>query len=154
MKTEYKKFIFCVVVATFFALISHIFLMKVAHYFINMIDKEIFPKGPPSHGSFITIVAYITALLPTFFIAYIYYQTADLISFTKKISKVCFVAILILGIKGDLFRQPFMNFICSLPIGVKKAVLFSLLNHLHIWIANFILAFFIVYLCPVKKLQS
>lgn len=151
MKIVYKKFIFCVIIAAFFVLISHIFFMKISHYFINLIDPNIFSNKLHDHGAFITFMAYITALLPISIIAYIYYQTAYLIPFKKNIARVFFITILILGVKGELFRQPFMNFICSLPMGLKKAVLFSFLNHLHMWIANFILALLIVYLCPVKN---
>jgi hypothetical protein len=65
--------------------------------------------------------------------------------------KALFLAAIILEIKGELIRQPLMDWFYNYSLGMKNPLLFVTLTHADKWVANLLLAFCIVYLCPNRK---
>lgn len=140
---EYVKSFFLLSLATVFSLTTHIFLMKYSQILIAFLLES---DAPVTDYNFVTTsLAYLTALCPSFVLFFIYTRIRHLLPKKNNILKALVLTICLLGLKGELFRQPFMNFICSFELGAGKALLFTILQQLHIWLSNFVLCTSIVY---------
>ena len=140
---------YSIVLATMLALSTHIYMMKFCFYLNNLLNPSI-PLHCPQYSSFITCSAYLTAIFPTTVLAIAFYFGGVLLPFGKNTNALILCA-LVLGIKGELLRMPLMNFVCNIESGFSSAILYSFFNHFHIWVANLVLSFCIVYICPKKS---
>ena len=98
----------------------------------------------------IVSLAYATLLLQTLFLVFLYYHSSHLIPWRKKLPRALFVTAVVLGIQGELVRQPLMNFVCSLHLGWKEALCCSFVHQLSIWIPRLVFCTIIVFTIPQK----
>jgi len=132
------------IVAAIVALSLHIFLQQwtqpiIAHL---MIGVEV---ARPPYGPLITTAAYVTAVVPALVAAVLFYYGAHLLPSRSRIAKGLLLGGLIILIKGDLIRQPIMNFLIGNPLPVVA------LTDLHAVAANLGLGLAIGLLCPIKR---
>lgn len=145
----------CTLVATIFSLTTHIYVMKWLQPYVDIIISNCVQQGinfnpdPSTYSWLVVTAAYITAYMMIGVYVLLYYHAQHIIPGKNKLTKWFFLTLIIFGIKGDLIRQPIMNFIVSYEsMSLYTSLIFVVLNHLDKWIANIFLAFFLVYFCP------
>ena len=144
----------CTCIATGLALTTHIY---VAEWMKPFLDKLIAAQGgipstnPSLYPSIIIFSAYATAFLLIGFLVFLYYHTQHLIKAESRLTKILLVTCILFGFKGDLIRQPIMNFILMHTTGFNDAFLYVILDNIDKWRANLLLALCLVYLCPYKN---
>jgi hypothetical protein len=144
----------CTCIATGLALTTHIY---VAEWMKPFLDKLIAAQGgipstiPSLYPPIIIFSAYATAFLLIGFLVFLYYHTQHLIKAESRLTKILLVTCILFGFKGDLIRQPIMNFILMHTSGFNNAFLYVILDNIDKWIANLFLATCLVYLCPYKN---
>ncbi len=145
-----RKLIFCIIFASAMALSAHACIQKFTQPIIaKMLESAAaVPSGYPSH---IIIAAYLTALLTTSLLVYLYYHLGHLLKIKNKILKTLVISAVLLEIKGDLIRQPLMDYLYNIHLGTAHPALFVILNQADKWLPNLILAATLVYLCPLKN---
>lgn len=148
----------CTIIAALLSLTAHIYVMKLAQPYIDAIIQQATEQGininpDPSTYSFIVVgAAYLTAILMVAAYVFLYYHAQHLIPGKTKFTKTLVVVAILFGLKGDLVRQPIMNFIVSFEsMSFVTTLKFVVLNHIDKWLANILLAFCLVYLCPKRK---
>jgi len=156
----YKKFFqatICTMIASISALTTHIYVMKWMQPYINAIIEQVTKEGinfnpDPSTYSWIVIgAAYLTAIAMIAVCVFLYYHAQHLIPGKTRFIKMLIVIAILFGIKGDLVRQPIMNFILSYEsMDFFTSLKFVILNHIDQWVANIFLVICLVYLCPKK----
>ncbi|WP_420961350.1 hypothetical protein [Brucella sp. IR073] len=144
----------CVVVATVAALTAHIFVQGWAQNIIGPIMQGLVPPKD-GYPSVVVVAAYVTALIPTGTVAFVYYWTADRLPIVSRPLRTLVIAAILLALKGDLIRQPLMNAITYMYVfakpGAPVPVEAGLLLQADKWAANLVLAFCLVYFCPIRK---
>jgi hypothetical protein len=150
----------CTVIAALASLTTHIYIMKFVQPCIDSIMEQAardginFNTDPSTYSSLIIGAAYLTAIIMIAMYVFLYYQLQNLVPGKTVLKKILFVTLILFGIKGDLIRQPIMNFIVSYElVSFFSACKFVVLNHSDKWIANILLAICLVTLCP-KKLKN
>jgi hypothetical protein len=130
-------------VAAIVALTLHILIQQWSQPIIsaNMVGVEV---ARPPYGLLITGVAYVTAMVPAIVAAILFYYAGRLLPARTRFGKGLWLGVLILLLKGDLVRQPMMNFLIGNPPTVV------VLNDLHVIGANLALGLAIGLLCPMK----
>lgn len=86
----------------------------------------------PPYGPLITSIAGLTALIPALFSLVLYMVIRKQIPGKAPLIKGLFFGALILLLKGQLIRQPLMNYLVGNPLWVV------VLQQSEIWLANFI----------------
>ena len=131
--------------------------MGLAKPYINAIIEQGTRLGinfnpDPSTYSFIVVgTAYLTAIAMIAVYVFLYYHLQYLTPGKTKFTKSLVVAAILFGIKGDLVRQPIMDFILGYEsASFFVALKFVVLNHIDKWLVNIVLAFCLVYFCPKK----
>ena len=138
-------------VATICSLSLHIWLVRWA----ESRNLEIVPQAQMTTYDLFTIcMAYVTAFVQTVFLSFIYLYSSHIIPIRKRLLKALLVTVVVLGIEGELFRQPLMNFVCNLQLGYGNAFLVSLTHQLSIWVPKFLLCALIVFFVPEKAVVS
>lgn len=147
----------CTIIATILSLTIHIYIIGLAKPYINTIIEQGTRLGinfnpDPSTYSFIIVgAAYLTAIAVIAVYVFLYYHIQYLIPGKTKFAKTFVVAAILFGIKGDLIRQPIMDFILGYEsTSFLIALKFVVLNHIDKWLVNIVLAFCLVYFCPKK----
>ncbi|RCS21403.1 hypothetical protein DUT91_24375 [Phyllobacterium salinisoli] len=144
----------CVIVATVAALTTHIFVQGWTQDIIGPVMQGLVPPKD-GYPRVVVVLAYVTALMPTGIVAFVYYWTADRLPIVSRPLRALTVAALLLALKGELLRQPIMNAITYAYVFAKAEVPMpieaGLLLQADKWAANLMLAFCLVYLCPVRE---
>lgn len=140
----------CLVIATVFALTTHIYILERVKPILDAMMKDTIP--PPAYSPFIITAAYATAFIKGALVVFLYYQTQHLIPVKSKFLKSLLVACILLEINDNLIRQPLMNILVNHTMGMHgfKPYLFEVLNMLDKWACSLVLALAVVYLCPRK----
>jgi hypothetical protein len=127
--------IFAVVLATIIPFIIHALLQSLVNEFIanNTTDKTDFDVAMPPYSFRITAVAALTAIMPTIGLLILFSLIYEKVPGENAFMKGFTFGLLILIIKGELFRKPIMNTLIGNPFWI------SLLQQLDIWIPNIVL---------------
>ncbi len=151
INTKIFNFFICAIIATTLALTSHIYLQVYVSPILESITKGVNVNPDPSNYSvLIYYSAYITAFITTGFLVFLYYHTQHIIPGKSKLIKALYLTLIILIIKGDA-RQLVMNIILYYDIGMTNPFILASLQELDPWVANFLLALSLVFLCPKKN---
>jgi hypothetical protein len=142
-RPTFARILVASVVAAIVALTVHILLQQWAQPIISERMRGIEVLRPP-YGAFVTGVAYVTAVVPAIVAAILFYYGAHLLPARSRLGKGLWLGVLILLLKGDLVRQPVMNFLIGNPPSVV------VLNDLHGIAANLALGLAIGLLCPTN----
>lgn len=153
MKSVYIKLGLCTFVAALLALTSHIYISDWTKVAIEHIMKDFHPEST-GYSNTVIYAAYASAFITVGVIVFLYYQAGHLLNISNRILKALVIAALILEIKGDLFRQPLMDYILNKSLGLDNPLLFVFLNQADKWVANLLLALCLVYLCPLKQMRE
>ena len=148
----------CIIVAAILSLTTHIYVMAWLQPYINAIVESGIKQGinfnpdPATYSWLVIGSSYGTAILMVGVYVFLYYHVQNFIPGKTKLAKVLIVIAVLLGIKGDLMRQPIMDFVVSSE-AMNASMAFNLvvLNHLDKWLANILLTICLVYLCPKKS---
>jgi len=144
------RFPLAVGIAAFLALWSHVLLETWAQPLIAAMTANILPPEE-SYPRLIIFMAYATACVSVGLIAFLYHHLGQYMPVRKKWLRVLLLAAIVLEIKGDLIRQPVMDFIVNVTLDLETPFKFVVVNQMDKWVANLLLAAVIVYLCPLKK---
>lgn len=154
-KTIYFKVFVCTLLATIISLTTHIYVMKWLQPYIDVIVESCIQQGinlnqdPSTYSWLVVGAAYLTAFMMVGVYVFLYYHIQHIIPGKNELTKWLCLTLIIFGIKGDLIRQPIMNFIISYEsMNFSTALTFVVLNHLDKWFTNILLAFCLVYFCP------
>lgn len=147
----------CISIATVLALTTHIYVAEWMKPFLDKLMQSGTALGgapstdPSTYQPIVIFSAYATAFMMIGFLVFLYYHTQHLIPEKSKLIKTLFVTSILFGFKGDLIRQPMMNFILMHTTGFNNAFFYVILDNIDKWIANLFLAVCLVYLCPDKN---
>jgi hypothetical protein len=148
----------CTIIAGLFSLTTHIYMMKLVQPYIDAIMQQASQQGinfnpDPSSYSFIVVgAAYLTAILMIAAYVFLYYHAQYMIPGKTNLTKIVAVTAILFCLKGDLIRQPIMNFIMNFEsMSFITSFKLVILDHIDKWLANVLLAFCLVYFCPKKK---
>ncbi len=150
MKSVYVKLWLCTLISALLALTSHIYISEWTKVAIEHMMKDFQPESE-GYSNNVIYAAYATAFITVGVIVFIYYQAGHLLYISNRFFKALIIAALILEMKGDLFRQPLMDYIFNKSLGLENPFLFVFLNQTDKWVANILLALCLVYLCPLKQ---
>ena len=100
---------------------------------------------PDQYGFKVTFFAYLTLLIPASGIAFLYYFTGKDLPFNSRIVKGILLGIFLLLVKGDLIRQPIMDYLVGNPIIVV------FLQHAQVWVYNLAITIVIALIVPFKN---
>lgn len=146
------KLLFCAVLATIFALTTHIYLSEWMNPFLDSMSEGLnMNPDPNTYSHLIIYAAYGTAFLTTGLLVFFYYHTQHLIPGHSKWIKTLIVSAILFCVKGEPIRQPIMNIILNYNIGIEHPFTFVALQNIDKWVALFLLAVCLVYLCPQKN---
>lgn len=147
----------CTIIAAISSLTIHIYVMRLVQPYIGAIIEQGTKQGinfnpDPSTYSFVVVgAAYLTAIAMVAAYVFLYYHVQHCIPGKTKFAKMLVVTAILFAIKGDLLREPIMNFILSYEsMSFFTSLQFVALNHIDKWLSNVFLAFCLVYLCPPK----
>lgn len=141
-----------IVIATLGTLTSHIFIQKAVTPLIEKMQQEM--TVSESYSFLVIFCAYITAFIQTSLTVFLYYKAGHILNIRNKTLRILFLAAIILELKGALIREPFMNFIYNVQLGMNNPFLFSILLQLDRWIPNLFLSACLVYLCPLQSIKT
>lgn len=144
------RFPLAIGIAAFLALWSHVFLETWAQPLLTAMTENVIPPEE-NYPRLIILMAYATACVSVGLIAFLYHHLGQYMPVRKKWQRVLLLAAIVLEIKGDLIRQPVMDFIVNLTLDLETPFKFVVVNQMDKWVANLLLAAVIVYLCPLKK---
>lgn len=145
------RFLFCVVVAATASLTVHIYLSATVKPLITALTPPDFrPQHSDGYVPSVMIASYVTAFIMIAVLAFLYRQAGHLLAVANRPLKALALAAIILEAKGELIRKPVMDFTYNQSIGFPQPLHFVLLEQADIWAANILLAFCLVYLCPLK----
>lgn len=139
-----------VLVAAFLALVAHVWLDAWSMPIIRRMTETLTP-AEGGYPQLIIFMAYFTACISVGVVAFLYHRLGQYMPVRKKWQRVLLLAAIVLEIKGDLIRQPVMDFMVNLTLDMEHPFLFVVVNQMDKWVANLLLAAAIVYLCPLKK---
>jgi hypothetical protein len=139
----------CLVVSTIVPLSIHIFLQEWTKPLINKLLAGFNPESS-GYTVLVKVIAYCTTLITITLIVFLYYHTNHLLPIKQKLAKALIVACILLEIKGELIRLPVMNIVYNYTLGMSNPFSFVLFYYVDKWLANFMLALSLVYLCPPK----
>jgi hypothetical protein len=139
-----------VCIAAFLALVAHVRLEMWAQPLIHAMTADVLPPEE-QYPNLIIFMAYATACISVGLIAFLYHHLGQYMPVRKKGLRVLLLAAIVLEIKGDLIRQPVMDFIVNVTLDLDNPLKFVVVNQMDKWVANLLLATVIVYLCPLKK---
>ncbi|EKD54747.1 MAG: hypothetical protein ACD_60C00048G0010 [uncultured bacterium] len=104
---------------------------------------------PATHyNTFIDLVAYLTKPLQALGAAIIYYLMGDRLPTQSRFLRGIILGLLILLVKGQLIREPLMNFL--LPNTMTEV----LLQSTQVWLSNFAMAIIITLMITPKNNSS
>jgi hypothetical protein len=139
-----------VLAAAFVALVAHVYLETWARPIIRAMTETVTPTEG-GYPQFIIFMAYFTACISVGVVAYLYHYLGQYMPVRKKWQRVLLLAAIVLEVKGELIRQPVMDFMVNLTVDIEQPLMFVVVSHMDKWIANLLLAAIIVYLCPLRK---
>ncbi len=139
----------CLMTATLAALTAHIYVAEWTRP-ILMAATSGLKFDPSEYPPAIMFSAYGTAFVTVGLVLFLYYHTQHLLAIKSKLLKAIVVACIMLELKGDLFRQPFMDFLLYYINGIEAPVTLVILNQADKWVANLLLGLCLVYWCPKK----
>lgn len=139
-----------IVIATIGTLTSHILIQKAVTPLIQQMQQEMVVSVSESYSFFVIVCAYITAFIQISLTVFLYYKAGHILNIQNKLFKILLLTAIVLELKGALIREPFMNFVYNLQLGMKDPFLFSVLIQLDRWIPNLLLSTCLVHLCPLK----
>ena len=143
-------FILATIVAVIVGLTTHIYILRLTDPILAKLSMgHVFPR--PEEYTFNTIFwAYVTAIEQMTVIAAIYYFTADLLKIGRFL-KIMLLSIILLELKGDLFRMTVMHMVVAHTVGVSHPILFGVATQFNQWAATLLLVTALVFICPIKK---
>ena len=145
----------CVSIATVLALTTHIYILQWAEPILKAMTQGMTANPDPSnYPPVIMYSAYATAFFTVGLLVFFYYHAQHLIPGKSNLIKILLVTLILLGLKGDLIRQPLMDLILNYTLGMERPFVFVAVNHVDRWLANLLLAVSLVYLCPRKEIRS
>ncbi|MEN8236763.1 MAG: hypothetical protein ABFQ95_04380 [Pseudomonadota bacterium] len=153
-RKNFQAFI-CVSIATVLALTTHIYVLEWAKPILDTMAQGM--NVNPDSSNYPPIImysAYATAFFTVGLLVFFYYHAQHLIPGKSNLMKVLLVTAILLGLKGELVRQPLMDLILNYTLGMEQPFLFVSLNHVDRWLANLLLAVCLVYLCPRKEIKA
>ena len=107
-------------------------------------------SGGPYSGS-VTLVAYLTALVSTFVAAVLYSYTGHLLPVGNRVGQSVIVGAILLELKGELIREPLVNYFYAIDCHIHQPLAYAVLSQMDKWLPNLIIAFLLVYMCPLKR---
>jgi hypothetical protein len=110
-----------------------------------------YQPDPSAYSINVVIAAYATAFVTVAVLVFIYYYAGHLLAISNRWLKSLALAALLLEVKGDFFRQPVMDFILAVSLGVDSPINLVILNQADKWVSGFLLAMSLVFLCPTKQ---
>lgn len=141
----------CAGVATILALTTHIYISEWMNPILDSMSQGIdMNPNSTTYSSIIMYAAYGTAFITIGVLVFLYYHAQHLIPGKSHLMKTVIVTLILFGIKGEPIRQPIMNLVLNYTIGLKNPFLFVVLQQMDKWLALFLLAACLVYLCPKK----
>jgi hypothetical protein len=121
----------------------HVFLLQATQPAIEHLMQGIHISQPP-YSPTITFFAGITALLPVAGLVLLYYWFGQYLPAQTRVGKGLWLGFMVLFIKGDLLRQPFMDLLVGNPWKVV------LLQNGQIFVANLAVTIAIALIMPCK----
>jgi len=100
--------------------------------------------GGAFYGTFIDVIAYLTKPEEAIGVAILYYLMGDRLPTRSRLLKGILLALILLLVKGQLIRQPLMNWL--LPNTLKEVFLYQL----QVWLSNFAMAMIITWIIRPK----
>jgi hypothetical protein len=147
-RSKNNMIIVSIFIATLATLTSHIFIQKAVTPLIQKMQQEM--TVSENYSFFVILCAYITAFIQTSLTVFLYFNAGHILNIKNKMIKILVLTAIMLELKGSLIREPFMNFVYNIQLGMKNPFLFSILMQLDRWIPNLLLSACLVYLCPLK----
>lgn len=141
------KWIVVIIAGGAIGLSTHIYLLKVISPIIAERMQGIVIKKPP-YDMVITTIAYVTFVLPTIGTVLVYYFIQNFLPGKSRILKGILFGILILLVKGELFRQPIMNYMVGNPITI------TLIQQSQVCLSNLIMCVTVALLTPASRIES
>ena len=140
------KLVLVVVISTVIGLSTHIYLLKIISPVIAERMQGVVIQKPP-YSVVITTIAYITFVFPAIGTVLVYYFIQDVFPGKSRVVKGVLFGLLILLVKGELLRQPIMNFIVGNPIKI------TLLQQSQVWLSNLIMCVIIALFTPALQVK-
>jgi hypothetical protein len=146
-KSQITSIIIPAIIASLAGLSLHIIMLKeLTPYITSTLNNTTILKPP--YPIYINISAYITAILPGFGLALLYYFIRPYFSIKSKVARGILLGLFVLLIKGELIRQPIMNILVGNPISI------ALLQQSQIWLTSLVMSLLVVFLMPESYIRS
>ncbi len=149
----YLKLGLSIFIAVTLAFVSHVFIQNFTKPLLAAMAQGIRPSTG-NYPNTIVITSYITAFIMVSIDAFLYYHAGHLLKISNKILKSLVVAFIMLESHGELIRNTLVGYLDLSRLGAHKPLFYIVLTQADKWIPNLILAFCIVYLCPLKHKNS
>jgi hypothetical protein len=141
------------VAASVLGLTSHIFLQNWTQPILDRMSQEVMSDNS-TYPTIVIAAAYATGLLTIGVKVFLYYHTQHLLPSISTLIKLLLVTIILLELKGELIRMPLMNTLLNYNLGMSNPFLFGILASLDQWVASFLTAACLVFLCPKKNTST
>lgn len=150
LNNKWMQAVLCLVSATILGLTSHIYLQEWTQPILNAMSQGIQPESS-AYPPIVVAAAYGTGILTMAVKVFFYYHAQHLLPIKSNLLKLLVVTAILLELKGELIRMPLMNILLNYNLGMHKPFLFGILASLDQWVASFLTAICLVFLCPKKE---
>lgn len=154
-KNLFIRIALCVFIATTLAFLSHVFIHGMTQPLLTAMTHNIQPSNPAYYPREIIIASYFTAFfsISAAILVYYYAGHALKIKIHNKVLRSLVLGLIILAIKGELIRYTIVGYLVLSRLGAHHPLFYIFVNQADIWFPNIILAFCLVYLCPLKTIR-
>jgi hypothetical protein len=140
----------CLVLATVLGLTSHIYIQEWTQPILDTMKHGIVAENS-TYPPVVIAAAYLTGILTVAMKVFVYYHTQNLLPIKSIFLKLLAVTAILLELKGELIRIPLMNILLNYNLGMSNPFIFGVFASLDQWVASFLTAVCLVYLCPKKQ---
>lgn len=148
---KYTKIIFGIPLLTAILLGAHIWIQQFSSPILSQLEQGLQYPSPEQYNFVFMLVVYLTAIISTALVVFLYYHCGHLLNIKNKIFKSLVLTFILLEIKQDLIRMPVMNWLMHYQVGSEHALEITLVRSFDAWSVNLIFAFLLVYFCKTKK---
>lgn len=116
-RSLYLYFVISIVLVTTIGFVLHVYFFYYTQGLIASLMQGVDVLKPP-YGSAINVVAFLTAFIPTAAKVGLYYLIGKHLWFSSKLGKGFVYGLLLSLLRGELIREPVMNYLIGNPIEV------------------------------------
>jgi hypothetical protein len=148
------KWTLLIVVISILTFFSHVFVQGWIRPILPGLAEGMQPEPPGIYPNYIVALAFATAIIQIALNVLVYYYAGHLLAIQNKILKSLALTAIILELNGALIRYTVVGSFELARLGAAHPVLYILADNLDKWIPNLILAFGLVYFCPLKTSKT